>query len=249
MNKDPARLTANRTCTSVPVRRDTGMTPYTLIRITRSGTAPAYAPSIAQVTLLNPKHEPPGRNKRKSRLPERAPPTRKGHNAAFDKPAYCCCDVVDPRRRVLEAHDEEGTLIEVSAGDRFRKTNRLTSKWRKELCETADKINDKPQVSFADCRLVRKNCIKIGRSAEITEMSCHERKTKIEEAVVQKVVGLSRWTRSAWARAASRNDWDADAKLFVDKKDGRRPLLDFREVDVDVDENVVDWKSCCCCCC
>jgi hypothetical protein len=74
----------------------------------------------------------------------------------------------------------------------------------------------------------------------MTDMSCHERKTKMEAAFVQKVVGLSWWTRSAYARDAPRNDWEADAKLFVDKKDGRRPFLDFRVVGVDVDENAED---------
>jgi len=133
------------------------------------------------VTPLNPKHEPAGRNKRKSTLPKRPPPKRNGHKAGFDNPM---CD-----ERFFDAHDDDGTLIDDNAGDRFKKTKRLTSTCRKDVCETADKTNDKPQVLFTDRRLVRKSSVKIGRAGD---KSCHERKTIMEEEVVQKVVGLSR---------------------------------------------------------
>ena len=40
--------------------------------------------------------------------------------------------------------------MDLSAGDRFKKTKRLMSKWRKDVCETADKTNDRPKDIFVD---------------------------------------------------------------------------------------------------
>jgi hypothetical protein len=132
-NKDPTRLNTNRNCTRVPALIDMGMIPPNVIRNIRSGTSLAYTPNIAIVTPLSPKHEPAGRNKRKSKLPNIPPPKSNGHMAGDE-------------RRVLDDDDDDDDETNNAdiAGDRFKNTNMLTNKCRKDVCEIVDNTNDRP---------------------------------------------------------------------------------------------------------
>ena len=131
-NKDPARLKTNKNCTRVPALIDTGIIPPNIIRNIRSGASLAYTPNIAIVTSLSPKHEPAGRNRRKSKFPNIPPPKSNGHMAG------------DERRVLLDDNDDDETNNADIAGDRFKNTNMLTNKCRKDVCEIVDNTNDRP---------------------------------------------------------------------------------------------------------